>query len=169
MKKGTYFTYRFLGTFVALMAYMGFFSFIVRLFGGPLRSRLMLYIFVSGCMVIYSILSRLFSQVVLKEGKPLRKSLMEWIIANATVVIAGLAYAIYVTQAKLTSPAFARPILENFNKSLAEKHLSNAYPPEFGHTMLVVSVMFVCTIIGIGIIHAVWTLFLVKRYKDYFQ
>ncbi|TDX00401.1 hypothetical protein [Dinghuibacter silviterrae] len=165
MKKGTFFTYRFLGTFVSLMAYMAFFASVIRLFGVELHPKLMIYLFASGCMVIYSVLSRLFSQIVLKEGKPLRRSLKEWLIANAAVLIAGILYGL----ARMHSVFLSQPMVDRFSKTIADAHMTSQYPPAVIHTELELSFVFFAVIVSVGIVHAIWTLFLVRRYKDYFQ
>jgi hypothetical protein len=169
MSKGVFFTYRFLGTFVSLIAYIAFFRALFILYSFGLSGSLALQLFVSACMIIYSVLSRLFSQVILKEGKPLRRSLKEWVIANAVVLIAGVVYGIYRWATQVLSPESQRSTMDVLAKFYADKPVKNVYTPEMVHSMAVMAVCMGAVIFSAGIVHAVWTLFLVKRYKNYFQ
>ena len=166
MSKGQYITYRIIGAVMTLLAYFFFFMALAVAFNLGFHADLLLGLFVSGCMVIYTNLSRLFVHIVVKEQRPIRRTLKDWIIVNALVVIGGLGYDIFRMWLQALNKALSEETLGILNKAAAD---AGSVAGPITHDMLVEISVFLSVIIGIGIVHAVWTLLLVKRFKASFQ
>jgi len=166
MNKGAYITYRIIGTMLTLLAYFAFFMDIAYLFQAGFDPAMLPPLFIAGCMVIYTVLSRLFAHVVLKEQRPLRRSLKDWIIANAGVVILGLGLGIYQSLSAIFKKAFIEEFIGMWNHAARD---AGSKAPMVTHAAVASLFVFIAFILLLGVIHAVWTLFLVKRNKEFFQ
>ena len=132
-----------------------------------LDPELMLSLAISACMVIYSVLSRLFTVSVFRTQRPLRPSLKDWINVNAIAVTAGMAYSLYSLWAKILDPVLVKKLLDALNAQMNEAYGGKAAPATAG-MLDSVAVFFSALLLG-AIAHCVWTLFLVKKYKEYFK
>lgn len=167
MVKGLYITYRILGTILTLISYLALFFDLALVFQVGFQPALMPSLFLSACMVIYSVLSRLFAHVVIKDQRPMRRSLKDWIIVNAVVVILGLGFGLFEIMSKILNPTVAKSILDQLNNQMNANYGGKAPPATL--EMLVSIAVFVSAILAIGVIHGAWTLFLVRRHKEDFQ
>lgn len=167
MSKGWYTTHRVIGSIMNVIGYFCLFMTVALIFELGIDKNLLLYLFVAVCMVIYCVLSRMMLHVVIREQKPMRRPLKDWIIVNAFGMIAGFVYLIVQNFVQLSDKAYVRYTLDRSNE-FTQKMLGSAAPPAT-YGALVNAAVFQSCIICIGIAHAVWTLFLVKRYKDSFQ
>jgi hypothetical protein len=167
MSKGFFILYRVFGAIMNLLSYLTLFLYISLLFEVGLQQELLAPLFVSACMVIYTTLSRLFSLSVLKNGKPMRRTLKDWIIANAVVSVLALGFTMFKILALLTSQSQINALLAPYNAQLSSMYPGKSTPVMAN--MVVEAGVILLVILFMALTHCIWTLFLVRRNKDYFQ
>lgn len=167
MNKRLILIYQIIGAALNVFAYVAFFSFVAVSFMMGLRLMILGPLFVAACLVIYTVLSRLFMHVVVKEQRPMRRSHKEWIVANAVVVALGLGYAAFAFILALSDKAITEAVLGELNRSAAGA--GDKSTPQITYNSLVAISVSLSIVFLLGVVHSIWTLFLVKRYKDSFQ
>jgi hypothetical protein len=159
MKRGLVVLYKITGILVGLFSYLMLFSCLTALFAKGPQGIIVLCLFVAACMVIYSTLSSLFVRLVLAQKQPMRYSLKDWIKVNAYVSVLFNGLLLFSAVAVLANPSSVAQLLKEHPESIAPYTIDQFWSLIRG--LLVVAAL-VC-------IHCVWTLRLVKRFRDYFK
>jgi hypothetical protein len=170
--------FRIAGFLLSFMGYMLLITAFGLVFGVEVSGITLGILFLSACVVIYSTLSRFFFQVVIVNDRPMKYSLKDWIKINAYITSAWLAIATLGGIAVLAMPSLlavlAMPSL--LNKSVSDMLAAAAAQPggatvtaAQGRSLFRVSDIISLILSVSGLVHCIWTLRLVKKYKAYFQ
>jgi hypothetical protein len=163
MKNGYYVLYRLLGILVNMYAYIILFIFIMGLFYGASSWIITIGVFISVCLVIYSTLSGRFGTLVLMLKRPIRFSLKEWITVNAYISIT--VYSLLLLSIVL--------LLSNWGQFVTVAKQHPELTTKNGMTMTMAQYMavfeFFLAISLMVVAHCIWTLRLVRRFRDFFQ
>ena len=162
MKNGYYFLYRLLGILVNMYAYVILLIFVMTLFsGGP--GWIMIGVFLCVCLVIYSTLSGRFGILVLMLKKPIRFALKEWINVNAYISI--VVYGILLLCFTFTLTHLGQVV--DSQKQIAARLPEGSMTFTKTQIMAAAELWGVISLMVVG--HCIWTLRLVRRFRDFFQ
>ncbi len=155
--------YRILGILTSLLAYLFLAVMASLFFSAGFNPEILMPLFISICLVIYSSLSRLFFTMVIVQGKPLRLRLRDWIKANAIVSIIAVGFSFLNILVVLISRDLQNQLLTQLRtmaKTMAanNKEYEGAYN-NFTNTTIIELGLFFVFIFGIILTHCIWTLF----------
>jgi hypothetical protein len=119
--------------------------------------------FIALCLVIYSTLSGRFGTLVLMLNQPIRHSLKDWIKVNAFVSIVAYGLTFMASAVLLGRPEVFSQIIKQ-NPEILKQNGVTVTTAQFMAVfklILVISLMI--------LVHCIWTLRLVRRFRDFFQ
>jgi hypothetical protein len=161
MSKTLVTVYRIIGIFVSLFSYLLLFLFLVAFFQVGVQGMMLLGLFLTACMVLYSVLSGMFARLVLIMGQPMRYSLKDWIKVNTIVSLIFSCLAVISISSALASPAQINLIIQQYPPEMR--------PNEAMKSELLSVLKGILVICALTAVHCVWTLRLVRRYREYFK
>ena len=154
VKPKGYFIYRILGALNNIIAILFLFSVIANLSAMGFFSSLLIPLFLSVCLLIYTNLTMVFARRVLAQQLPLKTKWLDWIRVNAYVTIGYAAILLFSMSA----------FLFNHQVSAAVVQISK-FP--FAQLQKVAEFLLVCAISLI--IHVFFTFRYLKIYRSFFN
>lgn len=161
MRKNLVLIYRIAGIIVSLVAYLVFFFALAIFFQVGFQGEVAIGVFMSGSMVIYSLLTGIFGRMVLLQGLSIRHSLRDWINVNAYVTLIFMGLCLYRIVRIAINPS---PLKDLFDKLSTQMQV-----PAGTFEQALVMMKGVSVICIIALVHSLWTLSLVRRYKEFFK
>jgi hypothetical protein len=158
MSKGWVTAYRLIGIVVSLFSYLFLFAGIAGLLKIGLDGIVLLVLFISASMVIYSILTNMFSRLVLMLGQPMRHALKDWIKVNTYVTLIFCGLCLISGLPLLFVPGQIALMLQQYPPDIR---------PSADQMRSLVEGLMVFAVLGF--IHTIWTLRLVRRYHSVFK
>lgn len=160
--------YRIAGFLLSFIGYMALISSFGMIFGAEVSGLTLGLLFVSACIVIYSTLSRFFFHSAIVNNRPMKYSIKDWIKINAYITIVVLIIAVLGGVALLTIPSILDQVMATMQTAATQAggaagnvSQSRNFYRTFEVFNIIISVS--------GLVHCIWTLRLVKKYKAYFQ
>jgi hypothetical protein len=161
--------FRIAGFLLSFMGYMLLITAFGLVFGVEVSGITLGILFLSACVVIYSTLSRFFFQVVIVNDRPMKYSLKDWIKINAYITSAWLAIATLGGIAVLAMPSLLDKSVSDMLAAAAAQPGGATVTAAQGRSLFRVSDIISLILSVSGLVHCIWTLRLVKKYKAYFQ
>jgi hypothetical protein len=152
--------YRIIGIVVSLFSYLLIFASLSALLTIGPQTMVLLGLFISASMVIYSVLSNRFARSVLVLAQPLRYALKDWIKVNDYVTLVFCAISLASSLSVVVNPSQIQTILNQYPENVRPAVSVEQLKAVMGG-LLVVS--------GLTLVHSIWTLSLVRRYKEFFK
>jgi hypothetical protein len=159
MKRGLLILYRSMGILISLIAYMMLFFVLSAFFEIGLQGLVLIPLFIAACLVIYSVLTGMFSRMVLMLQQPIRYSLKDWIKVNAYVSVIYTGLSMIASAVLLGNQSLLKTIYQQ--QVGAASAITEAQLRSFLTANLIIT--------SIIFIHCIWTLRLVKRFREYFK
>jgi hypothetical protein len=161
MNKSLVAVYRITGIIVSLFSYLLLFSGLTALFQVGAQGMVLLGVFLAACLVIYSILSGMFARLVLMLGQPIRYSLKDWIKVNAYVSILFSGLALISMVIVVSNPAQLQ--------TLTQQYPAEMRPTPAQLTQALALLKGLLVICALTFAHCIWTLRLVRKFREFFQ
>lgn len=164
MNKGWLIVYRIVGILISFYAYMFLFSCLGALFSGAQVPYLLILVFIAACLVIYSVLSNMFGRLVLAMKQPIRASLKDWIKINAMVSVVVYGLLLFCMLMLVTASGLVEQSLRQHPEMLQIAPTVTLTTTQFW--AFIKGFLILCLLIS-G--HCIWTLVLVRRFREYFK
>jgi hypothetical protein len=158
--------FRIAGFLLSFMGYMLLITAFGLVFGVEVSGITLGILFLSACVVIYS---TFFFQVVIVNDRPMKYSLKDWIKINAYITSAWLAIATLGGIAVLAMPSLLDKSVSDMLAAAAAQPGGATVTAAQGRSLFRVSDIISLILSVSGLVHCIWTLRLVKKYKAYFQ
>ena len=161
MNKSLVAVYRITGIIVSLFSYLLLFSALTAFFQIGMQGMILLGVFFAASMVIYSILSGMFARLVLMLGQPIRYSLKDWIKVNAYVTLLFTGLGLISMTIVVSNPARLNTLMQQYPADMRPTPAMMTQALAFLKGLLVVC--------ALTFVHCIWTLRLVRKFREFFQ
>lgn len=155
-----YWPYRILGIIDNFIAILFLFMILVNFAAMGFNSTLLLYLFISLAVLIYTNLTAVFARHVMVRGNYIRMKIKDWIKVNAfvTILFAGITSATMVWA--LLNDAFIEKVISNY---------ATEVPGDTLRSMLYGIIFFLLICMVLLVVHVIMTFRYLRRFDDRFK
>jgi hypothetical protein len=155
-----YWPYRILGIIDNFIAVLFLFLVLINFAASGFQPSLLLYVFISLAVLIYTNLSAVFARHVMVRKNLLRPKLKDWIKVNAIVTILYACITLAMLIWLMMNGTQIQNVIDNYSKEVPAEMMKNAI-----HGAIYFFIVCMCLLI----IHVIMTFRYLKQYKDHFR
>lgn len=155
-----YWPYRILGIVDNFIAVLFLFLVLINFAASGFQASLLLYVFISLAVLIYTNLAAVFARHVMVRKNFLRPKLKDWIKVNAIVTILYACITLAMLIWLMINGTQIQKVIDNYTKEVPAEMMKNAI---YG------AIYFSIVCMGLLIIHVIMTFRYLRQYKDHFR